>query len=53
MRRTDRHVPLYVGGLSYTPDIADSEFVALFETHGDRAGVFDQVVLLLLYYSHA
>ena len=40
--RRDRHVPLHFGGLTYARDPADSEFVALFDTHGPRAGLFDQ-----------
>ena len=42
MVRKDRHVPLYFGGLTYTKDPADAEFVSLFSTHGPKAGVFDQ-----------
>ena len=41
--RKDRHVPLHFGGLSYSKDPADAQFVSLFDTHGPRAGVFDQV----------
>ena len=40
--RKDRHVPLHFGGLTYTKDPADAEFVTLFGTHGPRAGHFDQ-----------
>jgi len=40
--RKDRHVPLHVGGLTYTKNPADSKFVELFSTHGLKAGCFDQ-----------
>jgi len=40
--RKDRHVPLHVGGLTYTKDALDSEFVELFSTHGPKTGQFDQ-----------
>ena len=36
-------MPLHFGGLSYSKDAADAQFVSLFDTHGPRAGVFDQV----------
>ncbi|EKX40370.1 hypothetical protein GUITHDRAFT_113609 [Guillardia theta CCMP2712] len=53
VRRTDRHVPLYFGGMTYTKDVSDSSFVELFCTHGDRAGVFDQSQFHALYPSAA
>ena len=35
-------MPLHFGGLTYTRDPVDAEFVELFCTHGSRAGIFDQ-----------
>jgi superfamily II DNA/RNA helicase len=40
--RTDRHVPLYFGGLSNTKAAEDAEFIEMFSTHGDRKNVFIQ-----------